>query len=110
MSDMSQLQCFLTSVIIYFMANLRHDAGAFFIFYLYTFLSAYNLTALYRMLSAVSPTFNEAIRFSVLALNVILVFVGYVIHRPQSELTIPLITEHMLIHNYSELDEIFKLH
>jgi len=79
------LQCFLTSIILYFMANLRRDAGAFFIFYLYTFLSAYNLTALYRLLSALSPTFNEAIRFSVLALNVILVFVGYVIHRPQSE-------------------------
>jgi ABC-type multidrug transport system permease subunit len=78
-------QCFLSSIIIYFMANLKRDAGAFFIFYLYTFLSAYNLTALYRLLSALSPTFNEAIRFSVLALNVIIVFVGYVIHRPQSE-------------------------
>lgn len=78
------VQCFLSSIIIYFLANLRRDAGAFFIFYFYTFLSAYNLTALYRLLSALSPGFNEAIRFSVLALNVIVVFVGYVIHRPQS--------------------------
>jgi ABC-type multidrug transport system permease subunit len=78
-------QCLLSSIIVYFMANLKRDAGAFFIFYLYTFLSAYNLTALYRFLSALSPTFNEAIRFSVLALNVIVVFLGYVIHRPQSE-------------------------
>lgn len=78
-------QCFCTTIIIYFMGNLRRDAGAFFIFYLYTFLSAYNLTALYRLLSAFSPTYNEANRFSVLALNVVLVFVGYVIHRPQSE-------------------------
>ncbi|KAF7965972.1 hypothetical protein HWV62_40705 [Athelia sp. TMB] len=77
------VQCFLSSVIIYWMADLRRDAGAFFVFYLYTFLSAYNLTALYRMLSAFSPGFNEAIRFSVLALNVIVVFIGYVIHRPQ---------------------------
>jgi ATP-binding cassette, subfamily G (WHITE), member 2, SNQ2 len=79
------IQCFLSSIIMYFMANLKRDAGAYFIFYLYTFLSAYNLTALYRLLSALSPTFNEAIRFLVLALNVIVVFVGYVIHRPQSE-------------------------
>ena len=78
-------QCFLSSIIMYFMGNLKRDAGAYFIFYLYTFLSAYNLTALYRLLSALSPTFNEAIRFSVLALNVIVVFIGYVIHRPQSE-------------------------
>jgi ATP-binding cassette, subfamily G (WHITE), member 2, SNQ2 len=79
-------QCLLSSIIMYFMGNLKRDAGAYFIFYLYTFLSAYNLTALYRLLSALSPTFNEAIRFSVLALNVIVVFIGYVIHRPQSEL------------------------
>ncbi|KZP09293.1 hypothetical protein FIBSPDRAFT_938543 [Athelia psychrophila] len=77
------VQCFLSSVVIYWIAGLRRDAGAFFVFYLYTFLSAYNLTALYRMLSAFSPGFNEAIRFSVLALNVIVVFIGYVIHRPQ---------------------------
>ena len=79
------VQCFLSSIIIYFLANLRRNAGAFFIFYVYTFLSAYNLTALYRLLSALSPGFNEAIRFSALALNVIIVFLGYVIHRPQSE-------------------------
>ena len=79
------VQCFLSSIIIYFLANLRRNAGAFFIFYVYTFLSAYNLTALYRFLSALSPGFNEAIRFSALALNVIIVFLGYVIHRPQSE-------------------------
>lgn len=79
------VQCFLSSVVMYWIAGLRADAGAFFTFYLLTFLNTYNLTALYRMLSAFSPGFNEAIRFSVLALNVVIVFTGYVIHRPQSE-------------------------
>jgi ATP-binding cassette subfamily G (WHITE) protein 2 (SNQ2) len=79
-------QCLLSSIIMYFMGNLKRDAGAYFIFYLYTFLSAYNLMALYRLLSALIPTFNEAIRFSVLALKVIVVSIGYVVHRPQSEL------------------------
>lgn len=64
------VQCFLSSIIIYFLANLRRDAGAFFIFYVYCFLSSYSLTALYRMCAAFSPGFNEAIRFSVLSLNV----------------------------------------
>lgn len=77
------LQCVLSTVIIYFLTNLRVNAGAFFIFLIYTFLSAYNLTALYRMFAAFSPGFNEAIRFSVLGLNIIIVFVGYVIRRPQ---------------------------
>lgn len=77
------VQCFLSSIIIYFLANLRRDAGAFWIFYVYCFLSSYSLTALYRMCAAFSPGFNEAIRFSVLALNVLIIWVGYVLRRPQ---------------------------
>lgn len=77
------VQCFLSSIIIYFLANLRRNAGAFWIFYVYCFLSSYSLTALYRMCAAFSPGFNEAIRFSVLALNVLIIWVGYVLRRPQ---------------------------
>lgn len=76
-------QCVISSIIIYFLSGLRYNAGAYFIFLVYTFLSAYNLTALYRFFAAFSPGFNEAIRFSVLGLNLIIVFVGYVIRRPQ---------------------------
>ncbi|PWN52595.1 hypothetical protein IE53DRAFT_405048 [Violaceomyces palustris] len=77
------VQCFISSIIIYFLSNLRRDAGAFWIFYSFTFLSAYSLTALYRMCAAFSPGFNEAIRFSVLCLNVLVIWVGYVLRRPQ---------------------------
>ncbi|SNX87363.1 related to ATP-binding multidrug cassette transport protein [Melanopsichium pennsylvanicum] len=77
------IQCFLSSIIIYFLSNLRRDAGAFWIFYVYCFLSSYSLTALYRMCAAFSPGFNEAIRFSVLSLNVLIIWVGYVLRRPQ---------------------------
>lgn len=77
------VQCFLTTIIVWGIAGLRRDAGAFFIYLVYVFLSAYNLTALYRCIAAFSATFLEAVRFSVLALNVIIIFVGYVIRRPQ---------------------------
>ncbi len=77
------VQCFLSSIIIYFLSNLRSNAGAFWIFYVYCFLSSYSLTALYRMCAAFSPGFNEAIRFSVLSLNVLIIWVGYVLRRPQ---------------------------
>ncbi|KAK0542954.1 ATP-binding cassette transporter snq2, partial [Tilletia horrida] len=77
------IQCFLSTIIMYFMAHLRINAGAFWIFFVYVFLSAYNLTFLYRMFAAFSPTFNEAVRFSVLGLNVLVIFIGYVIRRPQ---------------------------
>lgn len=77
------IQCFLTTIIVWGIAGLRRDAGAFFIYFVYVFLCAYNLTALYRAIAAFSATFLEAIRFSVLALNVVIIFVGYVIRRPQ---------------------------
>ncbi|CAO1616995.1 unnamed protein product [Jaminaea pallidilutea] len=77
------VQCIISSIIIYFLGSLRVNAGAFFIFLVYTFLCAYNLTALYRAFGAFAPGFNEAIRFSVLGLNLIIIFVGYVIRRPQ---------------------------
>lgn len=77
------IQCIISSLIIYFLSGLRVDAGAFFIFLVYTFLCTYNLTALYRAFAAFAPGFNEAIRFSVLGLNLIIIFVGYVIRRPQ---------------------------
>lgn len=76
-------QCFLSTLIIWGLAGLRRTAGAFFIYLVYVFLGAYNFTALFRMVAAVSGGFNEAIRFSVLALNVIIVFIGYVVRRPQ---------------------------
>ena len=50
-------------------ANLKRDAGSFFIYLLYVFLSAYNLTALYRLFAAFSPSFLTAIRFAVLGLS-----------------------------------------
>lgn len=77
------VQCFLSLIIVWGIADLRRTAGAFFIYYVYVFFAAYNLTSLYRMIAAFSPGFNEAIRFSVLALNIIIIFVGYIIRRPQ---------------------------
>ncbi|KAE8228542.1 hypothetical protein CF326_g6521 [Tilletia indica] len=77
------VQCFLSTIVMYFLAHLRIDAGAYFIFFVYVFLAAYNLTCLYRLFAVFSPTFNEAVRFSVLGLNILVIFVGYVIRRPQ---------------------------
>ncbi|EOR04827.1 Brefeldin A resistance protein [Wallemia ichthyophaga EXF-994] len=71
----------LMSIIVYFLASLQYTAGQFFIYYLFVFITAMSLTQFYRAVAALSPTFNEAIRFSVCALNIAVVFVGYVIPR-----------------------------
>lgn len=41
------------------------------------------ITALYRMLAALSPTIDDAVRFSGIALNILIVYTGYVIPKTQ---------------------------
>ena len=40
------------------------------------------LTALYRMFAAVSPTMDDAVRFSGIALNLLIVYTGYTLAKP----------------------------
>jgi len=47
------------------------------------FSSTVNITALYRMFAALSPTIDDAVRFSGTALNLLIVYTGYVIAKPQ---------------------------
>lgn len=73
------VQAVIFSVILYWMANLTADAGKFFIYLLFVYTSTLCLTALYRMFAALSPTIDDAVRFSGIALNLMIIYVGYVI-------------------------------
>ncbi|BFZ58612.1 ATP-binding cassette transporter snq2 [Savitreella phatthalungensis] len=77
------------TVVIYFLGSLDRQAGKFFIFYLFVFLSTFCLTSLFRMFAAISPTINEAFRYSGLFLNVAVVVAGYVIAQPQLSSQVP---------------------
>ncbi|RMZ87063.1 hypothetical protein DV736_g5713, partial [Chaetothyriales sp. CBS 134916] len=79
------VQTVALSVILYWMSNLAVDAGKFFIYLLFVYITTICMTALYRMFAALSPTIDDAVRFSGLALNLLIVFVGYVI--PKRTLT-----------------------
>lgn len=76
------LQAILFGLIMYFMTNLDLDAGKFFIYLLFIYLTTFCVTSLYRMLAAMSPTIDDAVRFSGLALNLLVIFTGYVIAKP----------------------------
>jgi ABC-type multidrug transport system ATPase subunit len=69
-------------LIMYFMTGLDVDAGKFFIYMLFVYTTTLCLTALYRMFAAVSPTMDDAVRFSGIALNLLIVFTGYAIAKP----------------------------
>lgn len=77
------------SIVIYFLGSLERTASKFFIFLLFVYLSTLNLTALYRMFAALSPSFDEAIRYSGLILNIFVVYAGYVLSKAVMLIDIP---------------------
>ncbi|EKG16532.1 ABC transporter-like protein [Macrophomina phaseolina MS6] len=77
------VQVIVFAIIMYFMTNLDVDAGKFFIYMLFIYTTTICVTALYRMFAALSPTIDDAVRFSGIALNLLVIFTGYVIVKPQ---------------------------
>ena len=71
------------SIIMYFLGGLDVDASKFFIYFLFVYITTFNLTALYRMFAALSPTINDAVRFAGIAFNLLVIYTGYVIAKPQ---------------------------
>ena len=70
-------------IVMYFMTGLDVDVSKFFIFLLFVYTTTIVVTALYRMFAAVSPTINDAVRFAGIALNLLIIYTGYVIPKPQ---------------------------
>ena len=71
------------SIIMYFMTNLDRDASKFWIYFLFIYTTTICITSLYRMFASLSPTIDDAVRFSGTALNLLIVYTGYVIPKPQ---------------------------
>ncbi|KAI0469561.1 ABC-2 type transporter-domain-containing protein [Xylaria cf. heliscus] len=77
------VQVVLFGVIMYFMTNLDRDVSKFWIYLLFIYITTLFVTALYRMFASISPEINTAVRFSSLALNILVIFTGYVIPKTQ---------------------------
>lgn len=71
------------SIIMYFMTGLDVDVSKFFIYFLFIYITTFCVTALYRMFAALSPTIDDAVRFAGIALNLLIIYTGYVIPKPQ---------------------------
>lgn len=67
------------TVIVYFMTQLDVDVSKFWIYFLFVYTTTFCITSLYRMFAALSPTIDDAVRFSGIALNILILYVGYVI-------------------------------
>ncbi|KAI4142036.1 MAG: hypothetical protein L6R39_005108, partial [Caloplaca ligustica] len=77
------VQVIIFGVLMYFMTNLDVDVSKFFIYELFVYLTTICITALYRMFAALSPTIDDAVRFSGTALNLLIIYTGYVIAKPE---------------------------
>ncbi|KAI4182663.1 MAG: hypothetical protein LQ346_006537, partial [Caloplaca aetnensis] len=77
------VQVVIFGVLMYFMTNLDVDVSKFFIYELIVYATTICITALYRMFASLSPSIDDAVRFSGTALNLLIVYTGYVIVKPQ---------------------------
>ncbi|CAN9450761.1 unnamed protein product [Alternaria alternata] len=71
------------AIIMYFMTGLDVDVSKFFIYFLFIYTTTFCITSLYRMFAALSPSIDDAVRFAGIALNLLIIYTGYVIPKPQ---------------------------
>ncbi|KAI1658879.1 ABC-2 type transporter-domain-containing protein [Daldinia decipiens] len=76
-------QVCIFGVTMYFMTNLDVDVSKFWIYLLFVYTTTIMITALYRMFASLSPEIDTALRFSTLALNLLVIFTGYAIPKTQ---------------------------
>lgn len=77
------VQVILFGVIMYFMCNLDVTVGKFWIYLLFVYTTTICITSLYRMFASLSPTIDDAVRFSGISLNLLVIYTGYVIPKTQ---------------------------
>lgn len=67
------------NMVLYFMVNLRREAGAFFIFFLFSFFSSVIATAIFRLIASVTKTVEQAFTPASLAMFLMLTTTGFII-------------------------------
>ncbi|OTB00441.1 hypothetical protein M426DRAFT_267684 [Hypoxylon sp. CI-4A] len=77
------VQVCIFGVAMYFMTNMDIDVSKFWIYMLFVFTTTLMITAMYRMFASLSPEINTAVRFSSLALNLLVIYTGYVLPKKQ---------------------------
>jgi ATP-binding cassette subfamily G (WHITE) protein 2 (PDR) len=70
------------NVILYFLAGLRPTASQFFIFFLFTVLVRFTMSAMFRTVAAATKTVSQALAIAGVLVLVIIIYTGYTIPRP----------------------------
>ncbi|MBW0500769.1 hypothetical protein O181_040484 [Austropuccinia psidii MF-1] len=75
-------QVLMFATITYALAGLQKDFTRFVTYILIVYATAINLTAMFRTFAALSPSFDETMRYCGITLNILVVYGGYFIPTP----------------------------
>jgi ABC-type multidrug transport system permease subunit len=69
-------------IIMYFLAGLKQEASAFFIFYLFSFCTMLTMSACFRCIAAASKSNAQAMAMAGIGILAIIIYTGFTIQRP----------------------------
>lgn len=76
-------QISIFSVVLYFMVGLKVTAAAFFTFWVVLYATTMCMTALFRLIGAAFKTFDDASKVSGFLISALIMYIGYMIPKPQ---------------------------
>jgi len=75
----SAVRFFIFDVILYFMAHLKRNGGAFWTFHLISYMTYLVVQAMFRTVGAMTPTFDVAFRLITACMPFFIEYSGYII-------------------------------
>ncbi|OIW31251.1 hypothetical protein CONLIGDRAFT_574468 [Coniochaeta ligniaria NRRL 30616] len=73
--------CF--NIVLYFLAGLKREAGAFFLFFLISFISTFVMSAVFRTMAAITKTIAQALSLAGVLVLALVIYTGFVVAPPQ---------------------------
>jgi len=73
------MNCIVFNVTLYFMTNLRRDAGAFFFFLLISFVTVMTMSMMFRTIASASRTLSQAMVPAAVIILALVIFTGFAI-------------------------------
>ncbi|ODA80911.1 hypothetical protein RJ55_03871 [Drechmeria coniospora] len=71
------------NIVLYFMAGLREEAGAFFLYFLITYMSIFVMSAIFRTLAAATRTISQAMALAGVLVLALVIYTGFAIRVPE---------------------------
>lgn len=73
--------CF--NIVLYFLAGLKREPGAFFLYFLISFITTFVLSAVFRTMAAITKTIAQALSLSGVLVLALVIYTGFVVAPPQ---------------------------